>query len=69
MKLKFQLQKLKHIVKKKMKSRKVILFLITLAVVSVLLVFGKDVGAIVTLYGVYAAGNVGTHYTNKIEGK
>lgn len=49
------------------KSRKVVLFLITMVVCGFLLFFGKEVNPLITLYAVYAAGNVGTHFTNNIE--
>ena len=41
-----------------LKNRKFILFLISLAAVIVLSIFGKDTAAIITLYGVYCTGNI-----------
>ena len=41
------------------RNRKFILFLVTLAAVIVLSILNKDTATVVTLYGVYACGNVG----------
>ena len=41
------------------KNRKFILFLVALAAVIVLSILNKDTATVVTLYGVYACGNVG----------
>lgn len=41
------------------KNRKFILFLVALVAIVALSIFGKDTAAVVTLYGVYACGNVG----------
>lgn len=46
------------------KSRKVILFLITLAVTVVLSILDKDTASIITLFGVYCCGNVGAKFSN-----
>ena len=48
------------------KNRKFILFLVALAAVVVLSIFNKDTAAIVTLYGVYACGNVGAKATSNL---
>lgn len=45
------------------KSRKVILFLITLAVTVALSFFNKDTTSIITLFGVYCCGNVGAKFS------
>lgn len=49
-----------------MKSRKVILFIITLIAVIVLAILAKDTAAIVALYGTYCAGNVGAKFSGNI---
>lgn len=49
-----------------MKSRKVILFFITMTAVVVLSIMNKDTAAIVALYGTYCAGNVGAKFSNNI---
>lgn len=41
------------------RNRKFILFLVALAAVVVLSILNKDTATVVTLYGVYACGNVG----------
>lgn len=41
------------------KNRKFILFLVALAAIIVLSILNKDTATVVTLYGVYACGNVG----------
>lgn len=41
------------------RNRKVILFFVALVAVVVLSILNKDTAAVVTLYGVYACGNVG----------
>ena len=41
------------------RNRKFILFLVALAAVIVLSILNKDTATVVTLYGVYACGNVG----------
>jgi nitrate/nitrite transporter NarK len=48
------------------KSRKVILFLITLIVVVLLSFFDKDTASIITLFGVYCCGNVGAKFSNSM---
>lgn len=48
------------------KNRKFILFLVTLAAVVTLSIFDKDTAAIVTLYGVYACGNIGAKVTTNL---
>lgn len=45
------------------KNRKLILFLISLAAIIVLSMFGKDTAAIITLYGVYCTGNVASKFS------
>ena len=50
-----------------MKSRKVILFLITMIAVVILSIFNKDTAAIVALYGTYCAGNVGAKFSGKLD--
>jgi hypothetical protein len=49
-----------------MKSRKVILFIITLIAVIVLAILAKDTAAIVALYGTYCAGNVGAKFSGNL---
>lgn len=51
------------------KNRKFILFLVSLAAVVALSIFGKDTAAVVTLYGVYACGNVGAKFSTNIQRK
>ena len=51
----------------KMKSRKVILFFITMAAVVALSILNKDTAAIVALYGTYCAGNVGAKFSGNIK--
>ena len=46
-----------------LKNRKFILFLISLAAVIVLSIFGKDTAAIITLYGVYCTGNIASKFS------
>lgn len=46
-----------------MKNRKLILFLISLAAIIVLSIFGKETAAIITLYGVYCTGNVASKFS------
>ena len=46
-----------------MKNRKLWLFLISLVVVAVLSIFGKETSAIITLYGVYCTGNVASKFS------
>lgn len=46
-----------------MKNRKVVLFIVTMAAVVALSIFGKDTAAIVALYGTYCAGNVGAKFS------
>lgn len=41
-----------------LKSRKVVLFLISMILVATLAYFNKDYAGIVTLYGLYCTGNV-----------
>ena len=41
------------------KNRKFILFLVSLVAIVVLSILNKDTATVVTLYGVYACGNVG----------
>lgn len=41
------------------KNRKFILFLVSLVAIVALSIFGKDSASVVTLFGVYCAGNVG----------
>ena len=48
---------------KMFKNRKFILFLVSLVVVAVLSVLGKDTAAIITLYGVYCTGNVASKFS------
>ena len=45
------------------KNRKLILFLISLAAIIVLSIFGKETAAIITLYGVYCTGNVASKFS------
>jgi len=49
-----------------MKSRKVILFIVTLIAVIVLAILSKDTTAIVALYGTYCAGNVGAKFSGQV---
>ena len=49
-----------------LKSRKVVLFIITMAAVVTLSILGKDTAAIVALYGTYCAGNVGAKFSSQI---
>jgi hypothetical protein len=49
-----------------MKSRKVILFIVTLIAVIVLAILSKDTAAIVALYGTYCAGNVGAKFSGQV---
>lgn len=49
-----------------MRSRKVVLFLITLAAVIALALISKDTAAIVALYGTYCAGNVGAKFSSNV---
>lgn len=49
-----------------MKSRKVILFIVTLIAVIVLSILSKDTTAIVALYGTYCAGNVGAKFSGQV---
>ena len=51
------------------KNRKFILFLVALGAVVALSIFNKDTAAIVTLYGVYACGNVGAKITTNLNRK
>lgn len=48
------------------KNRKFILFFVALAAVVALSIFNKDTAAVVTLYGVYACGNIGTKITTNL---
>lgn len=48
------------------KSRKVVLFLVTLAVTVLLSFFNKDTASIITLFGVYCCGNVGAKFSNSM---
>ena len=51
-----------------LKNRKFILFLISLAVVIVLSILGKDTTAVIGLFSVYCVGNVSSKFaTNKKE--
>ena len=51
-----------------LKNRKFILFLISLAAVIVLSIFGKDPTAVIGLFSVYCVGNVSAKFaTNKKE--
>jgi len=45
-----------------MKNRKIITFIISIIGICVCELLGKDPGAIVALYGVYCAGNVGSKF-------
>ena len=54
-----KISKFKKENKKMIKNRKVILFFVALVAVVVLSILNKDTAAVVTLYGVYACGNVG----------
>ena len=45
------------------KNRKLILFLVSLAAIIVLSIFGKETAAIITLYGVYCTGNVASKFS------
>lgn len=47
-------------------GRKVGLFIVTLAIVTVLSYFNKDTAAVVALFGTYCAGNVGSHFSNTL---
>ena len=50
------------------KNRKLILFLISLVVVAVLSILGKDTTAVIGLFSVYCVGNVSAKFaTNKKE--
>lgn len=49
-----------------MKSRKVILFIVTLVATIALSIFNKDTAAIIALYGTYCAGNVGAKFSGNI---
>lgn len=49
-----------------MKSRKVILFIVTLIAVIVLAILSKDSAAVVTLYGIYCTGNVGAKFSGQV---
>ena len=49
-----------------MKSRKVILFIVTLAATIALSIFDKDTAAIIALYGTYCAGNVGAKFSGSL---
>lgn len=49
------------------KSRKVILFLITMMVVVAMTILDKDTAAIVALYGTYCAGNIGSKISGKLD--
>ncbi len=49
-----------------MKSRKVILFIITMVATIALSIFDKDTTAIIALYGTYCAGNVGAKFSGKL---
>ena len=49
------------------KNRKFILFLVSLAAVVVLSILNKDTATVVTLYGVYACGNVGAKFSTNIQ--
>lgn len=51
------------------KSRKLVLFLITLAAVITLSFFSKDTAAVVTLYGAYCCGNVGAKFSSTMQRK
>lgn len=48
-----------------MKSRKIILFIISLVAVLVLSFLSKDYAGIVTLYAIYCTGNVTQKFSNK----
>lgn len=50
-----------------MKNRKVILFFVTLVVVGVLAYFEKDTAAVVSLFGLYCAGNVGSKAVTHVD--
>lgn len=50
----------------KMKSRKVLLFILTLVVLVVMAILGKDTASIVALYGTYCAGNVGAKFGSNV---
>lgn len=50
-----------------LKSRKVLLFLITLAVTVLLSFFDKDTASIITLFGVYCCGNVGAKFSTNMK--
>ena len=54
-----KISKFKKENKKMSRNRKFILFLVALAAVVTLSIFGKDSASVVTLFGVYCAGNVG----------
>jgi hypothetical protein len=47
----------------KLTNRKFWLFLIALAVITVLSFFGKDTSSIITLFAVYVTGNVGAKFS------
>lgn len=49
------------------KNRKFILFLVALVAIIVLSILNKDTAAVVTLYGVYACGNVGAKFSTNIQ--
>lgn len=48
-----------------MKSRKIVLFIISLIAIGICTFFGKDASMIVALYGVYCCGNVGSKFAYK----
>lgn len=47
----------------KITNRKFWLFLIALAVITLLSFFGKDTSSVITLFAVYVTGNVGAKFT------
>ena len=47
----------------KLTNRKFRLFLITLAVVTLLSFFGKETTSVITLFGVYCTGNVASKFS------
>ena len=49
------------------RNRKFILFLVSLVAIVALSIFGKDSASVVTLFGVYCAGNVGAKVSTNIQ--
>ena len=49
------------------RNRKFILFLVALVAIVALNIFGKDSASVVTLFGVYCAGNVGAKFSTNIQ--